>query len=92
MNEQDIDLTEKCTVKFKPEMVDTYDIIVCIAQEPFVPDVIKKCPKTIFWTVEDADFVTRDIAEDRYRKIKTLVQKLITDNKLSHPQQSSTSS
>ena len=78
MEEHNINIRENKTKRLIPEMLEKADIIVSMAEEPYVPDFLKNNKKVIWWNVENPVFVTRKIAEDTYDIIFPLVQDLIS--------------
>jgi protein-tyrosine-phosphatase len=78
MEENGIDVRNKKTKKLYPEMLDEYDVIVSMTEEPYIPDFLKKSDKVIWWDVTNPKFVNRKIAEDTYEKIEGLVRGLIS--------------
>lgn len=73
-----IDIEEKQTKKLTPEMLEKADIVVSMAEEPYVPDFLRNNKKVIWWDVENPDFVTKEIAENTYQKLSSLIQNLIS--------------
>ena len=65
------------TKRLQPSMLDAYDVIVSMAQEPYRPDFLKKAKKVIWWDVTDPASVNKKVAKDTYEKIDKLVRDLI---------------
>jgi protein-tyrosine-phosphatase len=65
------------TKKLLPEILDQADIVVSMAEEPFVPDFLREAKKVIFWDVENPPFATKEVSKKTYIKILKLVKKLI---------------
>lgn len=77
MEEEGMFIRKKLTLKLLPEMLNQVDIVVSMAEEPFVPDFLKEDKRVIWWDVDNPEFVTREIAEKTYRQIEKLVKDLI---------------
>ncbi len=67
------------TKKLLPEMIENFDFVISMAEEPFVPDFLKNNKKTIWWEIDNPPFATREVTEKTYSKIKILVEQLIRD-------------
>lgn len=77
MEEKGMYIRNNRTKKLLPEMVDAADIVVSMAEEPFIPDFLLNTKKVIRWEVENPSFATREISEKTYAQIKSLVEQLI---------------
>jgi protein-tyrosine-phosphatase len=77
MEEKGMDIRKNITKGLIPNMLDEADVVVSMAQEPFVPDFLKNHPKVIFWDVEDPKSVDRKVVEETYEKIEKLVRGLL---------------
>ncbi len=66
------------TRRLLPEMLEEHNVVVSMAQEPYIPDFLRNDKKVIWWKVEDPKFVTAEIAKDTYEKIFKFVQGLIS--------------
>jgi protein-tyrosine-phosphatase len=71
------DLKNNTTKSFESFNINDYDLIVCMAEEPYIPDVLKNNEKVIFWNVYNPNFVDRKQAEESFGKIYNLVVDLI---------------
>lgn len=77
MAEKGMDIKNNRTKKLQPEMLGQYDMVVSMAEEPYIPDFLKDNKKVIWWQVENPDQVPRNVAEATYKKIYNLVKTLI---------------
>ena len=76
MEERGFDVRDKMTKSLEPEMLDRFDTVVCMAEEPFIPEYLKTNPKIIWWEIENrAD--SREIVELHYHKLSELIKGLI---------------
>ncbi len=66
------------TKKLLPEMLKESNIVVSMAEEPYIPNFLKEDPKVIWWDIENPAFVTRKVAEDTYNKLDIRIRELIT--------------
>jgi protein-tyrosine-phosphatase len=80
MESKNIYIRKNKTKKLTSEMIDQFEIVVSMAEEPFIPIFLKESKKVIVWDVENPDFVNKEIAEGTYVKIDLLVKKLIEEN------------
>ena len=65
------------TKKLLPEMIDSADLVISMAEEPFIPDFLRTSTKLIQWNVENPPLDTAEMAEKTYRHIYDLVLGLI---------------
>lgn len=78
MEKHGMNLRSNSTKKLLPGMLENFDAIVSMAEEPYIPDFLKDDEKVIVWSVENPVFVDRKIAEDTFIKIDNLVRELIS--------------
>lgn len=67
------------TKKLVPEMIADADIVVSMAEEPFVPDFLSSNKKVRKWEIENPPFATRDVSEKTYTQIRNLVEQLVCE-------------
>ncbi len=77
MESHGMNVRDKVTKRLLPEMLDQYDTIVSMVEEPFIPEFLKNHEKVIWWSVENPEFVDKNVAEGTYEKIEKLVKDLI---------------
>lgn len=78
-----IDVSNKRNKSLTPEMLESTDHVVVMAEKETIPDNLQKNEKVIFWTIEDP---LRKSYEDYCKtmeKIKTLVLRFIEQQKSS---------
>jgi protein-tyrosine-phosphatase len=80
MEEKGMYIRDNRTRKLLPEMVEEADIVVSMAEEPFVPDFLSDNKKVLHWNVNNPVFATREISESTYLQIEKLVKELIDEN------------
>jgi protein-tyrosine-phosphatase len=82
MKSHGMNLDDKVTKKLLLEMLNQFDIVVSMAEEPFIPDFLKNDKKVIWWQVENpTGFSNNEIYyENAYQKIYKLVSDLISKN------------
>lgn len=66
------------TKKLLPEMLNQYDAVVSMAEEPYAPDFLKNDARVIWWDVKDGGDTTLESMTAKYNEIETLVRKLIS--------------
>jgi protein-tyrosine-phosphatase len=59
------------------EIIEKFDAVVSMAEDPFIPDFLRDSEKVVWWNVENPQFATREVSEQTYRQIKSLVEELI---------------
>jgi len=77
MEKEGMHIRTNRTKKLLPEMLKEADIVVSMAEEPFVPDFLLTNEKVVQWNVENPAFATREVTEKTYRQIKNLIEQLI---------------
>lgn len=77
MERNGMDVRNNSTKRLQPFMLDEYDTVVSMAEEPYVPDFLRDAKRVIRWDVDNPIFVDQKIAEDTYEKIERLVRDLI---------------
>lgn len=77
MDSHGFDLRQKTTTKLTPELLASADIVVSMAEEPYIPDFLKNDSRVIWWDIANPPNVTRDFVEETYQKLYTLVSDLI---------------
>ena len=70
-------LRDNKTRKLSPEMIDLADIVVNMAEEPYIPDFLRNNKKVLWWDVENPSFATKEVSESTYSKIEGLVKTLL---------------
>lgn len=77
MEENNIHVRNNTMKKLTPELIYEADIVVSMAEEPFVPDFLKNTKNVLWWDVDNPTFVDRKVAEVTYEQIYKLVRGLI---------------
>jgi protein-tyrosine-phosphatase len=54
-------------------MLNNYDLVVSMAEEPFRPDFLMEDKKVIWWEVANPDTMTQQIAEDTFKQLQNLI-------------------
>lgn len=65
------------TQKLLPIHLDSADIVVSMAEEPYIPEFLRESEKVIWWNVENPPFATKEVSEEIYNQIYKLVRELI---------------
>ena len=81
MENNGMDVRNNKTKKLLPEMLEKYNTVISMAEEPFIPNFLKENKKVIWWNVENPNFVDKNKAEEIYNIINKLVIELIEKNK-----------
>lgn len=80
MERNGMNVRNHSTKRLQPSMIDEYDTIVSMVEEPYIPDFLKDAKKVIWWDIENPVFVDKKTAEEIYEKIDMLVRDLIAEN------------
>ena len=78
MEKNGMHVRNNSTQRLRPSMIDAYDIVISMAEEPYIPDFLRTAENVIWWDIENPDSIDQKIAEDTYNKIEILVKELIT--------------
>jgi protein-tyrosine-phosphatase len=77
MARRGMDVRRNTTKRLQPAMLEAYDLVVSMAEEPFVPDFLRDAAHVITWKIENPKVVDAAVAEDIYARIEALVRDLI---------------
>jgi protein-tyrosine-phosphatase len=77
MEKNGMDIRNNSTKRLHPSMIDKFDVVVSMAEEPHIPDYLRDAKKVIWWDVKNPISVDRKIAEVIYGKIDRLVRDLV---------------
>jgi protein-tyrosine-phosphatase len=84
MEQNSMNVRKNSTKRLQPQMLNEYDFVISMAEEPYIPDFLKNDEKVIRWNIDNPTFVDEKIAKDTYEKIYILVNQLIIENKYIH--------
>ena len=77
MDEHGINIRDKKTKRLTPEMLDEAQVVISMAEEPFIPAFLKNNKKVIWWDIANPDIVTYEFAKETYEKIYGLIKELM---------------
>ena len=72
-----IDIAEKDRQQLVPEMIETANLAVVIAEKEKWPDYLKENGKVVYWNIPDPFGQTDDFAENVYRQVQQRVEQLV---------------
>lgn len=79
MLEDDIDISDNERTQLKPEMLDSFDKLVVMAEPENIPDWLSDHENYIYWSVEDPQGKnlekTRKIRDEIKEKVTNFIQK-----------------
>ncbi len=81
MDEHGFNLRSKKSTKLTPELLTNADIVVSMAEEPFIPNFLRNDHRVIWWDIPNPSNVTKEIVEETYQKLYTLISDLILSQK-----------
>jgi protein-tyrosine-phosphatase len=74
-----VDIAEKERQQLTPEMIDTSDLAIVIAEKERWPGYLKEGGKVVFWDIQDPAGMADDFADDVYRQVQRGVEPLVTE-------------
>jgi len=77
MEEQGMNIRDNRTKELSEGMIKSADVVVSMAEEPFIPPFLRTNKKVIRWEVENPPIATREVTEKIYTQINGLVEGLI---------------
>lgn len=77
MEEKGMNIRNNRMKKLSSEMIEGANKVISMAEEPFIPDFLRRDKKVVWWNVENPSFVTREVAEKTYSQIKNLIEGFI---------------
>lgn len=77
-----LSLQNNRTKKLLPEMLQQYNVIVSMAEEPYIPSFLKADKNVIWWDVKDGGDTTLESMTAKYNEIEGLVRGLIAEHNI----------
>ena len=74
-----VDVGEKERRQLVPEMIDTADFVVVIAEKERWPTYLEEGNKVVFWDIQDPAGMADDLAGDVYRQVQRRVEQLVVE-------------
>ncbi len=74
-----VDIGEKERQQLVPEMIDTTDLAVIIAEKERWPGYLKESGKVVFWDIPDPAGQPDDFVYDVYREVQRRVEQLVAE-------------
>ena len=74
-----LDIAEKERQQLTPEMIDTCDLAIVIAEKERWPGYLKECGKVVFWDILDPAGTADDFADDIYKEVQRRVEQLVAE-------------
>ena len=74
-----VDMAEKERQQLTPEMIETSDLVIVIAEKERWPDYLKEGDKVLFWDIQDPAGMADDFADDIYRQVRRRVEQLVAE-------------
>lgn len=72
-----VDIGEKERRQLVPDMIETADVVVVIAEKERWPTYLEESNKVVFWDIQDPARMADDLAEHVYRQVRRRVEQLI---------------
>lgn len=77
MDAHGMNLRNNHTKKLLPEMLEKFDVVVSMAEEPFIPEFLKNNKKVIWWNIENPKIAPEGFFKITYDKLEILIKELI---------------
>lgn len=77
MNAHGMDISDNTTHRLTPELLDTSDVVISMAEDTYTPDMLAQHPGLIRWDVPDVKLGDRPGIDATYVHIEMLVKDLI---------------
>jgi len=77
MESHGMNLRNNLTKKLLPEMLDQYDVVVSMAEEPFIPEFLKNNRRVIWWDIKNPNPAPPGFFKSTYDKLDELIRELI---------------
>jgi protein-tyrosine-phosphatase len=77
LEENGMNIRSNKTKKLTPQMLDDADVVISMAEEPFIPDFLKNDKKVIWWDIENPKIATPEFVRETYERLGELIRKLI---------------
>jgi protein-tyrosine-phosphatase len=77
--ELDRDIGEKEKQQLIPEMINTADLVVVIAEKERWPSYLQECNKLLFWDIQDPVGMADESADEVYREVRRKVEELVAE-------------
>ena len=74
-----LNLGEKERQQLVPEMLESADIVIAIAEKARCPDYLKEGSKVMFWDIPDPFGETDSFANDVYKQVRQRVKQLVAE-------------
>jgi protein-tyrosine-phosphatase len=74
-----VDIGEKERRQLVPEMIDTADFVVVIAEKERWPTYLEEGNKVVFWDIQDPAGMADDLADHLYRQVQRRVEQLVVE-------------
>jgi protein-tyrosine-phosphatase len=74
-----LNLGEKERQQLVPEMLESADIVIVIAEKARCPDYLKEGSKVMFWDIPDPFGETDSFANDVYKQVRQRVKQLVAE-------------
>lgn len=69
-----LSVRHKKTVRLTPEMLKEADIVVSMAEEPYIPDYLRNDSRVIWWSIDNPACATLEFVEETYDKLARLIK------------------
>ncbi len=74
-----IDVGEKERQQLVPEMIDTAEFVIVIAEKERWPGYLKEDGKVVFWDIPDPAEQADDFADELYKQVQRRVEQLVAE-------------
>jgi 8-oxo-dGTP diphosphatase len=78
MEQRGMYVRANATRRLRPGLLDAYDLVVSMAEDPFVPDFLRADRRVIWWPMENPKVVDAAKAEEIFALVQGLVADLVS--------------
>ena len=80
MEQNGMNIRDNLTKRLTPKMLAEADLVVSMAEEPYIPDFLKNDKRVIWWGIDNPTYSTPEFIEETYEKLNNLILGLIKNH------------
>lgn len=77
MEARGMNIRNNTTRRLTAPMLEEYNTVISMAEEPYIPKYLKEAKNIIWWDVKNPEDITEETVEDTYTKINSLLPELL---------------
>lgn len=83
MESHGMNIRDNKSKKLTEEMLRNFDLVISMAEDPYVPNFLRLDKKVIWWDIENPIIINREVVEKTYIEIYRLVYYLVNKENVS---------